>query len=119
MKLKQIVFFVISWLLAGSIYCQQQTETQNTSKKTDGQTKPKAEPEIAEAVLGMNVSGNKESPNVLYIVPWKGADSAGKLPEISPLVDEVFAPIDPLVFSKKVKFYRQLTEKQSSQNKSE
>lgn len=66
---------------------------------------------IKEAVLGMNVSGNKELPNVLYIVPWKSNPKInvdGK-PIQNIMLDEIFAPIDPLAFSKKIKFYQQIT----------
>jgi len=65
--------------------------------------------EIEEAVLGMNVSGTKDLPNVLYIIPWKSNPGQVSPPEISRLVDEVYAPVDPEVFAKQVKFYYQLT----------
>ena len=66
---------------------------------------------IEETVLGMNVSGTKDLPNVLYIVPWKANTSQIPPPEISRLVDEIYAPVDPEVFAKQVKFYYQLTNK--------
>lgn len=69
-----------------------------------------AEEKIEETVLGMNVSGTKDLPNVLYIIPWKANSTAVSPPEISRLVDEIYAPVDPEVFAKQVKFYYQLTE---------
>ena len=69
---------------------------------------------IQETVLGMNVSGNKELPNVLYIIPWKGSEANMQPPEIFRLVDEIYAPVDPEVFSRQVNFYYQLTEKNAA-----
>lgn len=68
---------------------------------------------IQEAVLGMNISGNKELPNVLYIVPWKSNKSFSKPATASRLVDEIYALVDPDAFSKKVLFYQQLTKKEN------
>lgn len=65
---------------------------------------------IQETVLGMNVTGTKDLPNVLYIVPWKDSTSAIAPPEVRRLVDEIYAPIDPDVFNKQVAFYYQLTD---------
>lgn len=65
--------------------------------------------EKKQEVLGMNVSGTKDLPNVLYIVPWKSNKTQIAPPQINRLVDEVYAPVDPEVFSKQVNFYYQLT----------
>lgn len=80
---------------------EQQTELAKEQKK-------KAIP-IEETILGMNVSGNKELPNVLYIIPWKSSGTPLSPPAISRLVDEIYAPVDPEVFTKQVSFYYQLT----------
>ncbi|WP_444994257.1 hypothetical protein [Aliikangiella sp. IMCC44359] len=66
---------------------------------------------IEETVLGMNVTGTKDLPNVLYIIPWKGNKTQVAPPEITRLVDEIYSPVDPEVFTKQVKFYYQLTTK--------
>lgn len=70
--------------------------------------------EIEEAVLGMNVSGTKDLPNVLYIIPWKPNSGQVSPPEISRLVDEIYEPVDPEVFTKQVNFYYQLTTPKSA-----
>ncbi len=67
------------------------------------------EAEIKQSGLGMNVSGTKDLPNVLYIVPWKENSSQMATPKISRLVNEIYSPVDPEVFTKQVKFYYQLT----------
>lgn len=87
----------------------QNTTSQNTvSQNTVSQNTPKVK--IEETVLGMNVSGTNDLPNVLYIIPWKANSTAVSPPEVSRLVDEIYAPVDPEVFAKQVKFYYQLTE---------
>ncbi|MDQ7050543.1 MAG: hypothetical protein Q9M92_13840 [Enterobacterales bacterium] len=68
--------------------------------------------EIKEAVLGMNVTGNKEAPNLLYIIPWKDNANDNSAPEINRLMDEVYSTVDPDVFEKEVIFYTELTSKQ-------
>ncbi|MEM6639807.1 MAG: hypothetical protein AAF610_07880 [Pseudomonadota bacterium] len=57
------------------------------------------------------VSGNRERPKVLVIVPWKNpelVELTGR--PLSSLVDEALAPIDPDVFRREVDFYNDLHE---------
>ena len=57
------------------------------------------------------VSGNRELPKVLYIVPWKKAD-LGELPAqpFNTLLDEVLAPVDRDVFKREVKYFHAVTD---------
>lgn len=66
--------------------------------------------EIEETVLGMNVSGNKEAPNILYIIPWKDNNADATPPEVTRLMDEIYSTVDPDVYQKEVLFFEQLTE---------
>jgi hypothetical protein len=52
------------------------------------------------------VTGNRELPKVLYIVPWKKAD-LGELPAqpFNTLLDEVLSPVDRDVFRREVTYY--------------
>jgi hypothetical protein len=52
------------------------------------------------------VTGNRELPKVLYIVPWKKAD-LGDLPgqPFNTLLDEVLTPVDRDVFRREVTYY--------------
>jgi hypothetical protein len=55
------------------------------------------------------ITGNRELPRVLYVVPWKRADLgdvAGKPP--NSLLDEVLAPVDREVFRRQNRYYRAL-----------
>lgn len=75
--------------------------------------------EIEETVLGMNVSGNKEAPNLLYIIPWKDNTDKAPPPEVNRLMDEIYSTIDPDVFDKEVLFYDQLNLKLDSEKDDE
>ena len=53
------------------------------------------------------VTGNRELPKVLYIVPWKKAE-LGELPAqpFNTLLDEALAPVDRDVFKREVKYFQ-------------
>jgi len=52
------------------------------------------------------VTGDREQPKVMYIVPWKRSDMGdmGGKP-MNSLLDEVLAPVDRDVFKRKVTYY--------------
>jgi len=52
------------------------------------------------------VTGNRELPKVLYIVPWKKAE-LGDLPSqpFNTLLDEALTPVDRDVFRREVTYY--------------
>lgn len=55
------------------------------------------------------ITGNRELPKVLYIVPWKRAD-LGDLQgrPVNSLLDEVLTPVDRDVFKRENRYYRAL-----------
>jgi hypothetical protein len=62
------------------------------------------------------VTGDREQPKVMYIVPWKKSDIgdlAGK--PMNSLVDEILAPVDRDVFKREVVYYKAV-EADASQN---
>lgn len=58
------------------------------------------------------VTGNRELPKVLYIVPWKRAD-VGNLPgqPFNTLLDEALTPVDREVFRRQVEYYQAISNK--------
>lgn len=58
------------------------------------------------------VTGNRELPKVLYIVPWKKAE-LGDLPEqpFNTLLDEALQPVDRDEFRREVSYYSKLADK--------
>ena len=53
------------------------------------------------------VTGDREQPKVMYIVPWKRSDIgdlAGK--PMNSLVDEILSPVDRDVFRREVRYYQ-------------
>jgi hypothetical protein len=58
------------------------------------------------------VTGNRELPKVMYIVPWKKAE-LGNLPgqPFNTLIDETLAPVDREVFRREVDYYLVIADK--------
>jgi len=55
------------------------------------------------------VTGNRELPKVLYIVPWKKSDLGDLVGKpMNSLVDEVLAPVDRDVFKRQLRYYQAL-----------
>lgn len=63
------------------------------------------------------VTGNRELPKVLYIVPWKKAD-IGDLPAqpFNTLLDEALTPVDRDVFRREVTYYGAMSSGADSRN---
>lgn len=77
-----------------------------------GETAPEqASPPARDAVdtldLGTtSITGNRELPRVLYIVPWKQSDLGDLVGRpVDTLLDEALAPVDPDVFERHVDYY--------------
>ena len=60
----------------------------------------------------MSIIGNKELPNVLYILPWKQAELPGmvELP-LSSLINDALQPIDRQTMLRR-QFYKQIIKQQ-------
>ena len=71
-------------------------------------TKPKGPAGADRLDLGTaTVTGDREQPKVMYIVPWKRSDIgdlAGK--PMNSLVDEILSPVDRDVFKREVVYYK-------------
>lgn len=53
-----------------------------------------------------DITGNRELPRVMYIVPWKHADLGQMaIKPMNSLVDEVLQPIDRDVFRRQTRYY--------------
>jgi hypothetical protein len=53
-----------------------------------------------------SITGNQELPKVLYIVPWKRSDLGDLIGRpVNTLLNEVLAPIDPVVFERHLSYY--------------
>jgi hypothetical protein len=56
-----------------------------------------------------SITGNRELPKVLYIVPWKKADLGDLIGRpANSLIDEVLAPVDRDVFKRQIEYYATL-----------
>ena len=55
------------------------------------------------------ITGNRELPKVLYIVPWKRSDLGDLVGRpVNSLLDEVLAPVDRDVFKRENRYYTAL-----------
>lgn len=79
---------------------------------------PAAEPEPAAGDLLLErteITGNRELPKVLYIVPWRKPDPGALLGKpVNTLLDEVLAPIDREEFIRQVDYYSDLYDNPSA-----
>jgi hypothetical protein len=56
------------------------------------------------------ITGNRELPKVMNIVPWKAAEPPGGLDRpLNSLVEEVLSPLDRDEFRREITYYRDLT----------
>jgi hypothetical protein len=69
----------------------------------------------ADGVLALgatDITGNKELPKVMVIVPWKGSLGAGGVVKpTDSLLDEALEPVDRDVFRRQIHYYGQLKAK--------
>jgi hypothetical protein len=56
-------------------------------------------------ILGMSVTGNRESPRSLTIVPWRDPLMNGKSPEIVPVWQPNLKLLDPDAYRRDVKLF--------------
>jgi hypothetical protein len=60
---------------------------------------------------GTAIFGNKESPNVLYVVPWRSAKRlTGMMPPETGRRDELLTPLDRDVFRRQIDWYQRYGE---------
>ncbi len=58
---------------------------------------------------GTAIIGNKELPNVLYIVPWKSPESVTlEGPKFTSVLDEILQPVDRATFRQQVNYHNEL-----------
>ncbi len=79
------------------------------AKKEAAASAAAAQPSAHVELNATQITGNRELPRVLYVVPWKKADLgdlSGK-PTRS-LLDEVLAPVDRDVFRRQMRYHEAL-----------
>ena len=74
-------------------------------------TEPAAAPAAQDKIEleATQITGNRELPRVLYVVPWKRADLGDMASKpVSSLMDDVLAPVDRDVFRRQNRYYQAL-----------
>jgi hypothetical protein len=83
------------------------TARQGTAPSSNGKPKGKAVDRLE--LDTTQITGNRELPKVLYIVPWKRADLGDLVGKpVNSLLDEVLTPVDRDVFKRENRYYRAL-----------
>ena len=63
------------------------------------------------------ITGNRELPKVMSIVPWKAAEPpSGPDRPLGSLIDEVLAPVDRDEFRREITYFRDLTSQSSDRS---
>lgn len=56
-----------------------------------------------------DITGNKELPKIMYVVPWRHAPADGQvLAPPDSVMDQVLTPVDREVFRRRVRYFREL-----------
>jgi len=102
---------VLSALVAASGPCIAQTAPSGAeAPRKEAADTPRAPRKTEKLELGTTtITGNRELPKVMYIVPWKhpeAGDLRGK--PLESLVDEALAPVDREVFNREINYFRAL-----------
>lgn len=92
-----------------------------TALATDQATKPSVSAKVAKSepagrahdrlqLDATVVTGNRELPKVMSIVPWKGAEPPGGPDRpMGSLIEEILAPVDRDEFQREITYFRDLT----------
>jgi hypothetical protein len=103
---------LVTALLAAAGPCAAQTVPSggNEAAANKPADPPRAARKAEKLELGTTtITGNRELPKVMYIVPWKhpeAGDLRGK--PMQSLVDEALAPVDREVFNREISYFRAL-----------
>jgi len=115
--MKQFWFPVLLWALAvpAAVAQERAGTVEGPAGEGDAAARPREESAAASATMdrleldSTVVTGNRELPKVMYVVPWKRADlgSPGGKP-LNSLVEEVLTPVDRGTFEREVEYFRAL-----------
>ena len=79
--------------------------TKGAASTTSGKAAPRKGPDRLE-LDATDITGNRELPKVLYIVPWKRSDLGDVVGRpVNSLLDEVLQPLDRDVFQRENRYY--------------
>jgi len=64
---------------------------------------------------GTSIIGNKELPNVLYIVPWKSTETVNfPSPPIDSIMDQTLKPLDRNAFRRQIRYHSAIFSKSTT-----
>jgi len=84
----------------------------SSSRRSTGAARASAAAGKADGVVDLgatDITGNKELPKVMVIVPWKDSlGASGVMRPTDSLLDEVLQPVDRGVFQRQIRYFGQL-----------
>jgi hypothetical protein len=104
------ILFVYIMFTAVTAFAQDDAEESASAKAETEQSADSVTASTTRLELDTtSVTGNRELPKVLVIVPWKNPDLVELTGRpLASLVEEVLSPIDPDVFKRQVDYYNTL-----------
>ena len=94
--------------VAGRVRAGRSSARDASSRKTHARA-PGAKGDDVLSLGASDITGNKELPKVMVIVPWKSSSGAdGVIKPENSLMNEVLGPVDRGVFQRRIRYYRQL-----------
>ena len=100
-------------MLSGAPALGQDADAGVSAEARASQPAPRGRPRQLDTLIldATAITGNRELPKVLYIVPWKDSDLGEIMGRpVNSLLDEVLAPVDRDVFLRQVSYFEQLYE---------
>lgn len=106
--MKFLLFFIMTVFSFTSSAQQQEQSIPEPEKNTEQmQQTSKTSHAKSSRLLGMSVTGNKESPRSLTIVPWRSPLMDGKTAEITPVWQPALGLLDPEAYRRDITLFLQ------------
>lgn len=107
---------VLTFGVAAQEVTDSSVESQSRSAASD-----KKEPTNSSSSIQLkttSVTGSRELPKVLVIVPWKTSEALGPGERpLASLVEQALTPVDPDVFRRQLDYYSKLTDTSAASGK--
>ena len=108
--MKKIVIIIVLFLIEVCVVqtgwiSSIQAQENSDEKPVSTSSQPNIKASRTNAILGMNVTGNKESPRSLTIVPWRTPQMNGESPEITSYWQPSLSLLEPEAYRRDVNLF--------------
>ncbi len=102
--MKKLLPCFLSLFISVSAIGEETEDTAEDATDAKDQKDQKVSAQQPQAMLGMSILGNEETPKSLVIVPWKSSELGENL-SISNTLDDRARPVDKEVFLRELRYY--------------